>query len=360
MTKEKCYIIAEAGGNHNGSLEMAKELVIKGKEAGADAVKFQTFKAEAVSSKFAIKAEYQIKNTGNEEETQLNMIRKFELTFGQHEELAKFSKSNGVTYLSSPFDIASVDFLKALGLPLLKIPSGEITNAPLLYQAAKTGLPLILSTGMANLDEIRMGLAVISYALNNENDPEGIRDFNEIIKRKSDFEDLKGKVSLLHCTTEYPCPKNAVNLLAMKTLFNEFGLTVGYSDHTEGIIVPALAVSSGAKIIEKHFTLDKNLPGPDHKASLDPKELKEMVSLIRETEIFMGKEEKVPGVEESKNIPIVRKSLVASKEIKKGEIFSNENVTTKRPGTGISAMKYWDFIGLEAGKDYSEDELIEG
>ena len=325
----KVFIIAEAGDNHNGSFELAKKLVDVAKDAGADAVKFQTFKTEEIVCLNAKMAEYQKKNLGFEE-TQFEMIKKLELSFEQFVELKKYCDKQGILFLSTPFDIPSVDFLFSLNLPVYKIPSGEITNLPYLRKINSYKAKVILSTGMATMDEIRDALNVL-------------RDC---------------KVSLLHCTTEYPCPFDSVNLRAIYALKKEFNLPVGYSDHTKGIEVPVAAVALGAEIIEKHFTLDKNMEGPDHKASLEPDELKQMVASIRNIEKAMGDGIKQPQESEKKNIEIARKSIVARCDIKKGEIFNEGNITTKRPGNGISPMRWDEIVGSAAKKDYKRDELI--
>ncbi|MDR1236224.1 MAG: N-acetylneuraminate synthase [Holosporaceae bacterium] len=327
---DKVFIIAEAGVNHNGSVESAENLIDKAMEAGCDAVKFQTFKAENVVSRFAEKAEYQKKRTGAEE-NQLQMIKKLELSFDDFAKMKKYCEDCGVMFLSSPFDVESADFLASLDVEYFKIPSGEIVNLPLLRKIASFRKKVILSVGMATLEEIEAAVKVLV-------------DSREI--------------RLLHCTTEYPCPFSEVNLRAIQTLKNKFGFEVGYSDHTEGIEVAIAAVALGATVIEKHFTLDKNADGPDHRASLEPHELKQMVSAIRNIEKALGDGRKIPTESEIKNIPIVRKSVVAKRDIKKGEIFSAENLATKRPGTGISPMKWDEIMGTIAQRDYSEDELI--
>lgn len=359
MNREKTFIIAEAGVNHNGSLEIAKQLVRKAVEAGADAVKFQTFKSEKVISRYAEKAEYQKETTGSEE-SQLDMVRKLELSEEAHFELQKYCKEQGILFLSTAFDSDSMDFLvEQMNLPLLKIPSGEITNAPLLLKASQTGLPVILSTGMATLGEIEDALGVLAFGyISDKKTQPSKASFQDALFSEQGQRALLNKVTLLHCTTEYPTPFHDVNLRAMETLQTAFGLPVGLSDHTEGIAIPIAAVSLGAKVIEKHFTLDKTLPGPDHKASLEPSELNMMVRSIREVERALGSPQKRPVMSERKNINIARKSLVAAKEIRAGEFFTEENVTTKRPGNGISPMYYWDIIGTVAKQDYREDEVI--
>ena len=323
------FIIAEAGVNHNGSIDLAEKLIDAAAEAGADAVKFQTFKAEKMISIYAEQAEYQKKNTGTQE-SQLEMIQKLELPFEQHQHLIDRCRQKGILFLSTPFDLASIDFLISLGLPLLKIPSGEITNLPYLRKINQSRKPVILSTGMASMAEVSAALKILKDC----------------------------RVSLLHCTTEYPCPFADVNLQAMVEMKKFFKLPVGYSDHTTGIEVPAAAVALGAEIIEKHFTLNRHMAGPDHKASLEPDELKAMVSAIRHVEVALGDGIKKPAPSEIKNICIARKSIVASRFIKKGEVFSAENLTTKRPGNGLSPMKWDEVIGTTAQRDYMEDEQI--
>lgn len=328
------YIIAEAGVNHNGSLKLAKEMVTKARESGADAIKFQTFKSERVVSSLAEKAAYQIENTGSADESQLEMVKKLELSFDDFRELQAFSKEKGIQFLSTPFDLESIDFLNQLEMPFWKLPSGEVTNYPYLVKIAQTHKEIVMSTGMCTLDEISEALAVL-----RENDA--------------------GKIALLHCNTEYPTPMEDVNLKAMETLRKAFDAPVGYSDHTKGIEVPIAAVAMGATIIEKHFTLDRNMEGPDHKASLEPSELKAMVQAIRNIEKAIGIGDKKPTPSEIKNIAIARKSIVASQLIKKGEAFTEQNITTKRPGTGISPMKWRQVLSQKAKRDFTEDELIE-
>lgn len=328
----KTLIIAEAGVNHNGSLDMAKKLVDTAKQCGADIVKFQTAKLDSLVSKSAEMAEYQKKNTG-QEESQKDMLRKLLLPFDEFVELADYCKKVGIMFLSTPFDIDSIHFLNDLQ-DIWKIPSGEITNYPYLVEIAKTGKKVILSTGMAEMHEISSALKVL--------DDHGTKD-----------------ITILHCTTEYPAPIEDVNLNVMKTLKDTFGHPVGYSDHTQGIEVDLAAVALGASVIEKHFTLDRKLPGPDHKASLEPDELKSMVNGIRKIELAMGSNEKKPSMIEIQNRNVARKSIVASKKIMKGEMLSAENITTKRPGNGINPMRWNEVLGTFAVRDFEEDELIE-
>lgn len=329
----KTLIIAEAGVNHNGSMELAYKMILAAKEAGADIIKFQTFKAENVMSKFAEKAEYQKESTGNKE-TQLEMVKKLELSFEEFIALKKYCDKVGVCFMSTPFDHDSIDFLASLEMDTWKIPSGEITNLPYLIKIAKLQKKVILSTGMSTMEEVREAVQILTKY--------GTKD-----------------ITLLHCTTEYPTPFLDVNLLAMKTLEREFKLKVGYSDHTKGVEVPVAAVALGATVIEKHFTLDKNMEGPDHQASLEPHELKKMVASIRNVELALGDGIKKPAESEIKNIVIARKSLIAKRDILEGEVFTDENITVKRPGSGISPMKWFDVIGMTAKKDFKEDELLE-
>ncbi|WP_270975046.1 N-acetylneuraminate synthase [Campylobacter helveticus] len=329
---KKVLIIAEAGVNHNGDLNLAKKLIEQAAKAGADVVKFQTFKAEDCVSIKAKKAKYQLENTAKDE-SQLEMIKKLELSREAHFELMKHCKKHGIAFLSTPFDLESVEFLRGLDLPYFKIPSGEITNFPYLKAVAKCKKKVLLSTGMANLAEIEAALEILRK--------NGTRD-----------------ITLLHCTTEYPAPFEEVNLNAIKTLKEAFKLKVGYSDHTRGIVAALGAVALGAVVIEKHFTLDKTMEGPDHKASLEPSELKELCEGIRTLEKALGNGIKKASKSEAKNKIIARKSLVAKREIQKGEKFSEQNLTTKRPGSGISAMRYEEYLGKRALKTYKKDELI--
>lgn len=351
------FIIAEAGVNHNGSLDLAFQLVDAALDAGADAIKFQTFKTENLVTKSASQAHYQEKNIGKAS-SQFEMLKSLELSYDDFKKLKDYCDEKKIMFLSTPFDLESVDFLiEDLGLKLLKIPSGEITNAPYLYKIASYGVDMILSTGMATVEEIHNALAFIAYGLAMKTEMT-FDKVNEFYSTNEAKKLLKEKVSILHCTTEYPTPYDEINLNAMDTIKAEFQLNVGLSDHSEGTLVPIAAVAKGAPIIEKHFTLDKRMQGPDHKASLNPGELKEMIQSIRIIENAMGKEEKEPTQSEIKNKSVARKSLVAAKVIKKGEKFSIENLTVKRPGTGIEPYYYWDYIGKVAENDYEEDEVI--
>ena len=326
------YIIAEAGVNHNGSFELACKLVDAAKAAGADCIKFQTFKSQNLVSHTAQKAEYQKDATG--EGSQIDMLKKLELSYGEFLMLKDYCEKQGICFLSTPFDFESIEFLKSIDMPFWKIPSGEITNYPYLVALAKTEKPIVMSTGMCELSEIEAAIHVLKDY--------GTKD-----------------IRLLQCNTEYPTPFEDVNLRAMHTMKEYFGIEVGYSDHTEGIEVPIAAVALGATIIEKHFTLDRNMEGPDHKASLEPDELKVMVESIRRIEKALGNGDKTPSNSEKKNITIARKSIVAKKNIRIGEILTEENLTVKRPGNGISPMEWNTVVGTKAVRDFQEDELIE-
>jgi len=327
-----CFIIAEAGVNHNGSLELAKQLIVEAKRTGADAVKFQSFKADKLVTKNALKADYQ-KLTTDPNESQYRMIKQLELSESDHQVLLDFCRKEGIMFLSSPFDEESAKMLIQMGLNVLKIPSGEITNTPLLKFIANLKCKVILSTGMSTIGEVEEAVDVL---LSN-----GVSD-----------------LILLHCVTEYPAPYDQINLKAMLTLKTAFGLKVGYSDHTEGIEIPIAAVALGAEILEKHFTLDKNLPGPDHKASLNPEEFGQMIRWIRNVEAAMGNGIKKPAQCELDNMFVARKSVVANADIKIGETFSINNITIKRPGTGIHPSRLPELIGKVAVRDFQKDDLI--
>lgn len=332
----KTLIIAEAGVNHNGDMALARQLIAAAAAAGADLVKFQTFQANKIVAATAPKANYQ-KQTTSTDESQLEMIRKLELSRADHEMLIAECKKHGIGFFSTAFDPESLALLSELGcLEMVKIPSGELTNLPLLREISRLGKPTLLSTGMANLADIEAAIDAIEA----NGTPRSL-------------------ITVLHCTTEYPTPMEDVNLRAMLSIRQAFGVEVGYSDHTPGIEVPIAAVAMGARVIEKHFTLDRNLPGPDHRASLEPGELAAMVCGIRNIEQALGDGIKRPSPSELKNKPIARKSIVAQRDIKAGELFSTENLTTKRPGTGISPMQWDAVIGKTARRDFSADELIE-
>lgn len=352
------YIIAEAGVNHNGSLKMARQLIDVAVDAGADAVKFQTFKAQNLVSKSAPKAEYQVSTTGKEE-SQFNMLHKLELDEAAHRHLITHCQGRGIQFLSTPFDFESVDLLsETFGLPCLKIPSGEITNGPLLLHVAQTHKQVILSTGMSTLDEVEQALSILAYGFVGDGEKPSMATFQKAFLSSEGQAALRAKVRLLHCTTEYPAPIENVNLLAMDTLAKTFELPVGFSDHTTGIAIALAAVARGAVIIEKHFTLDRNLHGPDHQASLEPNELKTMVRSIREVEAALGNGLKQPATCELKNLSVARQSLVAKKEIKAGEVFTSDNLGTKRPGDGVPPIEYWAFLGRKAKCDYHQDEKV--
>lgn len=328
----KVLIIAEAGVNHNGDVNLARQLVDKAKEAGADIIKFQTFNLDSIVSKFAEMADYQKDNIGIVE-SQKEMLKKITLPYEAFLELYKYCNKKEIQFLSTPFDIGSIHFLNDM-VPFWKIPSGEVTNYPYLVEIAKTGKPVVMSTGMCELQEIDEAIKVLKT--------NGTSD-----------------ITLLHCNTQYPTPYKDVNLRAMETLRNRYKVKVGYSDHTKGIEVPIAAVALGAEVIEKHFTLDKNLPGPDHKASLEPKELAAMIFSIRNIEEALGSPNKTVSDSERENIAIARKSIVAAKNIKKGEVLTVDNLTTKRPGTGLSPMRWNEVLGSKAIRDFVEDEVIE-
>lgn len=355
----RIYIIAEAGVNHNGSPQRAVEMVDAAAAAGVDAVKFQSFVADKLVSRQAPKAEYQQQTTGVAE-SQLEMIKKLELDAKAHIALVEHCAKRGVDFLSTPFDLESLDLLAGrLNVSLLKIPSGEITNSLLLLKIALTGKPVILSTGMSTLGEVEAALGVLAFGYGRSRERPSAAAFDQAYCSPAGQELLRQKVSLLHCTTEYPAPFGEVNLRAMDSLRTAFGLKVGFSDHTPGIAVPIAAVACGAAIIEKHFTLDRSLPGPDHRASLEPGELKAMVEGIRQVEAALGNGLKLPTAAEAKNKPVARKSLVAARPIKKGERFTEDNLTAKRPGTGISPLYYWDWLGKAADRDYDQDEKVD-
>jgi N,N'-diacetyllegionaminate synthase len=331
----KTLIIAEAGVNHNGNLDLAKQMVEVAAEAGADCVKFQTFSAACMVTRNACKADYQVRTTDTNE-SQYEMLRRLELTLTAHEVLVTHCASYGIDFLSTGFDIESINLLSKLGQERFKLPSGEITNLPYLHHVGCQGKPVILSTGMSTLGEIEAAISVLEMA--------GLS---------------RSMLTVLHCTTEYPTSMVEVNLRAMQSIGQAFGVAVGYSDHTQGIEVPIAAVAMGACVIEKHFTLDRSLPGPDHQASLEPKELMAMVRGIRNIELALGDGIKRLTESELRNRPVARKSLVALSSIRAGETFTERNVTIKRPGTGLSPMRWHEVIGRSAGRDYSEDELIE-
>ncbi len=326
-------IIAEAGVNHNGSFELAKKMADVAKAAGADIVKYQTAVPELVISRFAPKAEYQKESTG-EAESQLEMVKKIHFGFAEHRKLKEYCDSIGIKYLSTPFDMDSIDFLAGMDMPVWKIPSGEVTNLPYLEKVARLKKPIIMSTGMCEIPEIKAALDVL-YS-------NGAED-----------------VTILHCNTEYPTPLKDANVKAMLDIQKNFGTKVGYSDHTLGLEAPLAAVALGATVVEKHFTLDKNMEGPDHAASMSPEELTALVKAIRNTELALGDGVKKVTESEAKNKDVARKSIVAKVPIKAGEVFTTDNITVKRPGNGISPMRWYEVLGQSAKRDFSLDELIE-
>ncbi len=329
---ERVIIIAEAGVNHNGSMELAKEMVRKAKEADVDYIKFQTFVPKKLVSQYADKADYQKKTTGGDQ-SQLQMLEKLALTYDDFLELRDYCKEVGIGFISTPFDLDSIDFLETLDMDFWKVPSGEVTNLPYLEKIGKTGRDVVISTGMCEMSEIIDALKVLE-------------------------ESGTGKITVLHCNTEYPTPYGDVNLKAMLHIAKETEKPIGYSDHTLGIEIPIAAVALGATVIEKHFTLDKTMEGPDHRASLEPEELKAMVSGIRHIEAGLGDGIKRRTVSESKNVSVARKSIVAKKHIAKGETFTEDNITVKRPGIGISPMKWYEVLGKTSDQEYAEDQII--
>ncbi|MNC24764.1 N,N'-diacetyllegionaminic acid synthase [compost metagenome] len=345
--------------NHNGSLELAFSLVDAAVQAGVDAVKFQTFKTENLVTKKAKQAEYQAENIGKET-SQFAMLKELELSFDEFIQLKEYCDQKKIEFLSTPFDRESVDFLAdELGIRTLKIPSGELTNAPFIHYIATKRKPIILSTGMADVADVTEAMSFIAHGLafpTNEVEIEAVREFYHTPEAKKW---LKDYVTILHCTTEYPTPYPNINLMAMEQLKNDFHVNIGLSDHSEGIYAAVAAVARGAGIIEKHFTTSRLLPGPDHRASLEPNELTEMVQAIRIVELSLGNGMKKPTFQEQKNQLVARKSLIAAKPISIGEIFTEENLTIKRPGSGMAPSKYWSLIGTRATKSYEEDGLID-
>jgi len=349
------FIIAEAGVNHNGSLDLALQLVDAAADAGADAVKFQTFKSANLVTAAAPKADYQTQQTDTAE-SQLDMLRKLELSPADHLALIDRCRTRNIEFISTPFDPESLQLLVDLRVARIKIPSGELTNAPLLHQAARSGLPVILSTGMATLDEVRTAVSVLAHGYAPAAGHPSLEAFQNALPRHAAA--LTGKLTLLHCTTEYPSPFADTNLRAMDTLGETFQLPIGLSDHTPGISIAIAAAARGASMIEKHMTLDRSLPGPDHQASLDPAEFTALVRSIREVSLALGSPLKQPAPSELKNLAIVRKSLVARRPIRPGEPFTPENLTAKRPGGGLSPLRYWDLLGTPASKEYAPDQPI--
>jgi N-acetylneuraminate synthase len=357
MTRPRTLIIAEAGVNHSGSIETALALVDAAADAGADIVKFQTFNANSMTGRAARKADYQQRTT-DAGESQLAMLQRLELPQSAHHPLIARAKVRGIEFLSTPFDAKSLEFLLSLKLPRIKIGSGDLTNAPLLHELAKAGATVILSTGMATLGEVEEALGVLAHGYGGNNDAPGIAAFRAAWRDPSARARLKEKVSLLHCTTEYPCSPEDVNLSAMQAMRAAFKLPVGYSDHTDGFEISLAAVALGATIIEKHLTLDRNAEGPDHAASLEPGDFSRMVSAIRNIEGAIGDGVKTPKNSEIKNIPIARKSIVAARPLNAGDVIGAEDITTKRPGSGRSPIDYWSLIGTTAERTYDTDDPL--
>lgn len=355
----RTLVIAEAGVNHNGDISTALELVDVAADAGADAIKFQTFRAESLVGKNAPKAEYQIRE-GGAAESHLEMLRRLELSERDHQRLLERARTLDIQFMSTPFDFGSLRFLtEGLGITTIKVPSGEITNAVLLLQIARSATNVIVSTGMSTLGEVETALGVLAFGFSSpvgsEPSPES---FASAFSSKEGRSALLRRTTLLHCTTEYPAPVESVNLKAMDTMAAAFGLPVGFSDHTRGIHIAVAAVARGACVIEKHFTLDREMEGPDHRASLEPMELRQMVAAIRETEQALGSGIKVPSEAEWKNRTVARRSLVAARAIVEGEEFTAENLACKRPGDGRSPFEYWSICGKRASKNYLPDDLI--
>lgn len=352
------YIIAEAGVNHNGQRDLAFALVDAAGDAGADAVKFQTFDAQKLATTRAPKAAYQ-KHSTDAAESQVAMLKKLELPREWYRELQAYSQKKGIEFLSTAFDQDSLAFLIELGMPLLKTPSGELTNGPLLWQFARAGKPLIISTGMATLSEVEFGLAVVAHALNSDKEPTDLDEVWLAWSQQSIRQRLIGRVTLLHCTSQYPTPFSEVNLQAMDTLASAFGLPVGYSDHTEGCLIPVAAVARGARVIEKHFTLDRSLPGPDHQASLEPDELKRMVSEIRAIQAAIGDGVKAPQKSEWDTRKAARQQVVAARDIAAGIVLMRQDMATSRNGRGLPPAELWGLVGQIANRTYSAGEVIE-
>ena len=357
-TPPHVYVIAEAGVNHNGSRDMAFALVDAAAQAGADAVKFQTFNADLLAAQSAPKADYQ-RRTTDAEESQHAMLKRLELKREWHLELQAHAKRQGLSFLSTAFDADSLSFLCELDMPLFKVPSGEITNAPLLWRFARTGKPLVLSTGMANLAEVEQALAIVCHALAHAQEPASLQDVMRCWSEPAARARLQGHVTLLHCTSQYPTAMEEVNLRAMDTLATAFGLPVGYSDHTEGFLIPVAAVARGATIIEKHFTLDRQLPGPDHKASLEPQELTDMVRQIRALSLAMGHGTKSPQPSEWNTRLAARQRVVAARPVAAGAAYARADLTTARAARGVPAAELWDLVGTLAARALAAGEAIE-
>lgn len=356
----RTIIIAEAGVNHNGDCARALALVAAAAQAGADVVKFQSFRADKLATAEAVKASYQQVTTGTDQ-SQLEMLRGLELSEDDEQRIAASCKASGITYMSTPFDADSaMHLVKRIGVSTLKAGSGDLTNAPLLLCLARHRLPIILSTGMATLGEVEQALGVLAFGyLRDTNAQPTPADFAEVLLDPETWTELRSKVTLLHCTTEYPAEPHSINLRAMATLSSAFGLPVGFSDHSRGIHLATAAVALGAAVIEKHLTLDRTLPGPDHRASIEPVELTAMISAIREVEAALGDGRKIPAREEIPNRSVARRSLVATRPIRSGERFSEENLGVKRPGNGVQPVEYWAYLGKQADRDYATNEALE-
>lgn len=357
MTRS-CFIIAEAGVNHNGSLDLARRLVDVAADAGADVVKFQTFKAERLVTRRAQKAGYQVANTGVDGD-QFGMLKALELSIGDHEAIIAHCKARNIAFMSTAFDFESLEYLATLEMPAFKVPSGDITFGAMLLRLAQLRRPLIVSTGMATLGDIDAALSVLAWGLTQAGIPSGLQDLETARFSAEGRRSLEEYVTLLHCTTQYPAPPEVVNLRAMGAMQTAFGLPVGYSDHTLGTAVPVAAVALGARVIEKHFTLDRGMEGPDHAASLEPTELRDMVKAIRTVEAALGSSGKGPAPVEIANRVIARRSLVAARPIRSGEVYAADMFDAKRPADGISAIDPWSLVGRIARRDYQPDEAIE-
>lgn len=355
---ERVMVIAEAGVNHNGSLALALEMIDAAADAGADVVKFQTFRAKDLVTAEAPRAGYQVRNTASQD-SQLEMLRRLELSVDDHQVLVSRCATRGIAFMSTAFDLTSLRFLATLGMPAFKIPSGDVTAAPLLLEIARQRRPIIMSTGMCTLGEVEAALAVLAFGLLHDETPASEEDCRAVFSSAEGQAVLQRSVTLLHCSSEYPAPPGTVNLRAMETLRAAFGLPVGYSDHTEGLDISVAAVALGARVLEKHFTLDRALPGPDHAASLEPAELRRLVSSVRRVELALGSPLKAPSPEEVATARVARRSLVASRPVRGGEPISLDMLSAKRPGTGVSPMKVWSLVGRKAPRDFAPDELID-
>lgn len=353
---KKTLIIAEAGVNHNGSLSRALEMIDAAADTGADAIKFQTFSADRLVTRHAAKAAYQTMRTGNG--GQYEMLKALELSSDDFALLAEHCQKREIEFMSTPFDEQSLEMLVDLDVQRIKISSGDITNAPLLLAVARTGIPVIVSTGMCVLDEVRHSLEVLAFGYLSDAVPTSRKAFHAAFAAQEGQEALRKQVTLLHCTTSYPAPLDETNLLVMDTLKNTFRLPIGYSDHTEGILVSVAAAARGAVVVEKHFTLDRSLPGPDHAASLEPKQLLDLVTAVRTVDAALGAPEKIPTPAEKGNLSVARKSLVARRPIKAGAAWTDKDIAVKRPGTGLSPLVYWELLGRKATRDYAPDELL--